>query len=183
MEGPVLRTRRLVLEPFSSGQVDGLLTLFRTPEVRRFLLDDQVVDRGWVISEVATSQALFETHGIGLWALRKREDEEPEEERILGAVGYRFFHQPPELQLVVALLPRWWGRGLATEACREVIRYGYQAAGLERIAADTDAGNDPSIRLMARLGLRFEGRVEKGGVDTLCYALEFEGGGGAFHVE
>lgn len=107
MAGPVLRTRRLRLEPFSEEEVDRLLSLFRTPEVRRFLLDDQVVDRAWMVSEVATSQTLFETHGVGLRALRKREGEGPEDEGIIGAVGYRFFHQPPELQLVVALLPRW----------------------------------------------------------------------------
>ncbi len=166
-DGPVLRTKRLVLEPFSEEHVDRLLTLFRAPEVRRFLLDDQVVDREWMVSEVATSEALFESHGYGLWALREKEDE-----GIIGAVGYRFFHEPPELQIVVALFPSWWGRGLATEACREAIRYGFEEVGFERIAADADAENEESLRLMERLGMHFEGRVTKGGLDTMCYGLE-----------
>ena len=55
--------------------MDRLLSLFRAPEVRRFLLDDQMVDRDWMMSEVATSEALFETHGCGLWALRTKVDE------------------------------------------------------------------------------------------------------------
>lgn len=59
-----------------------------------------------------------------------------------------------------------------------MIRYGFEEAGLERIAADTDAGNEASIRLMERLGMRFEGRVEKGGLDTLCYGLKPEVRGG-----
>ena len=69
------RTSRLVLEPFHGKHMDRLLSLFRAPEVRRFLLDDQMVDRDWMMSEVATSEALFETHGCGLWALRTKVDE------------------------------------------------------------------------------------------------------------
>ena len=101
------------------------------------------------------------------------------DEVIIGAVGYRFFHQPPELQLVVTLLPSWWGRGLATEACREAIRYGFEEVGFERIAADADPGNEESLRLMERLDMQFEGCVSKGGVDTACYGLGPEHAGSA----
>ncbi len=69
------------------------------------------------VGDRSASQVLFKTHGVGLWALWRKEPEDPQHARILGAAGYRFFHEPPEVQLVVALFPRARGRGLATEAC------------------------------------------------------------------
>jgi len=164
-----LRTDRLVFEPFSDQHLEGLLSVFQAPEVRRFLLDGRIVDRGWMETEVAVSRELFELSGYGLWALRRAGDDE-----VVGAVGYRFFYEPPELQLVVALAPELWGMGLATEACREAIRYGFEEGGLERIAADVDAENEASVRLIERLGMHRRGRRMGDGLDAIRYVLEPE---------
>jgi len=130
---PVLRSRRLVLEPLGLRHLDGLLELLRESGVRRYLLDDQLVDREWVAAELARSRVLFLQHGCGLWSLGIRE-----RGGMVGFCGYRFLHSPPELQLVCGLSPRHRRKGFATEACKEVIRYGFQDRGFERIVADTD---------------------------------------------
>jgi len=48
------------------------------------------------------------------------------------------------------------------------------------IRADTDAANEQFTRLMDRLGMTCVGRMEKFGLDTLCYALKVKdwGNGG-----
>jgi [ribosomal protein S5]-alanine N-acetyltransferase len=167
--GPRLLTRRLELCPFEPGDVEELFAIFRNAEVRRHLLDDQLVSRDWVAKEVLASGSHFARGGFGLWSIRRQG-----EGGIVGFCGYRYFHDPPELQLVCGLLPTYWGRGLATEACREVIRYGVEDLGFERIAADVDAANENSIRLMERLGMRFEGRGRRSGLDTVSHALSAE---------
>ncbi|MDO8431914.1 MAG: GNAT family protein [Candidatus Binatus sp.] len=49
------------------------------------------------------------------------------------------------------------GAGLATEAARTVIDYGFDSLGLNRVIATTDCRNIRSIALMKRLGMRQEG--------------------------
>jgi [ribosomal protein S5]-alanine N-acetyltransferase len=161
-----LRTERLVLSPFREADIDELLQIFRDADVRRYLLDDGLVDREWVSAEVRASTSHFAAHGYGLWCMRTDHGG-----GIIGFVGFRFFHEPPELQLVCGLLPGSWHRGLATEACRRVIRYAFEELGFDRVVADADAANADSVRLMQRLGMTYERRVDRARLDTVCYEL------------
>lgn len=126
-EGPVLRTERLTRHPFVENDIDELHRVFQDAEVRRYLLDGRLVSREWVADEVTRSSYLFEVHGYGLWSLRRTD-----RSAVIGFAGYRFFHEPPELQLVSGLLPPHWRRGLATEACRgAIVRVQHDPTGNE----------------------------------------------------
>lgn len=46
----------------------------------------------------------------------------------------------------------YWGRGLATEATREVARHGFGRLGLKEIFAEAVARNAASIRVLEKLG-------------------------------
>jgi RimJ/RimL family protein N-acetyltransferase len=48
------------------------------------------------------------------------------------------------------------GRGYATEAVRELIRVAFEELGLRRLIANAFAANEPSRRLMERVGMRRE---------------------------
>ncbi len=54
---------------------------------------------------------------------------------------------PGEVDMGFRLAREHWGRGLATEAAAEVLRFGFETLELERIIALVDAGNDRSIRV------------------------------------
>jgi ribosomal-protein-alanine N-acetyltransferase len=49
------------------------------------------------------------------------------------------------------------GQGLGTEALTAAIRFGFSEMQLNRIEAETIADNDPSTRLLDRLGFALEG--------------------------
>jgi [ribosomal protein S5]-alanine N-acetyltransferase len=163
---PALRTERLELRPFSAGDAAALHALFVDPEVRRYLLDDRVVEAGWVDGEIAASRDRFAGGGLGLWAIRRRDDD-----RVLGFVGFREFFQPPQLQLVYGLLPAAWGEGLATEASREAIRFAFDEVGLAEVVAATDPPNRRSLQVMDRLGMSFLEQTRVGGQPTAFYRL------------
>lgn len=57
------------------------------------------------------------------------------------------------------LARRYWGQGLATEAVKAVVRYGFQTLGLHRIEADVMPGNERSMRLLRTLGFVEEGQL------------------------
>lgn len=150
MPSNVLRTERLRLDPVASEDVDALHALFTDPVVRRWLLDDRVVPRRWTAAEVERSRRSFAEHGWGLWCLRLPDgDPGP-----IGFTGFREFHEPPVLELIWGLHPDHHGRGLATEAARAALRYGFERLGLDPIRTSIDAPNAPSLRVARRLGMR-----------------------------
>lgn len=144
-----LQTDRLTLTPFAEADLPELHALFTDPDVRRYLMDDLVVEKTWTADVVEKSTAMFRDIGYGLWAVRKT-GQRP----IIGFCGYwRFEHLKHPLQLIYGLLPNWWGRGLATEAARTMLDYGFDAVGFTEIIAATDPPNLASVRVMERLGM------------------------------
>ena len=65
-----------------------------------------------------------------------------------------------DVDIGFAFLPEYWGRGYAFESANAVMEYGRNALGLKRIAAITSADNESSVRLLEKLGFRFEGMVK-----------------------
>ena len=51
----------------------------------------------------------------------------------------------------------FWGRGLATQALRLLIQFGFEELGLNRIAAGHFAHNPASGRVMQKANMRYEG--------------------------
>ncbi len=75
------------------------------------------------------------------------------------------------------LAPDQWGKGYATEAAREIVRFGLEELGLHRVWAWCIADNVGSWRVMEKLGMRREGRLRENEFykgrwwDTLMYAI------------
>lgn len=167
MTPPVpITTERLVLSPFAPADAAALHDLWTNADVRRYLFDDEIIPRSFVDDEIAASERLMAEHGYGLWTMRPRTTAE-----IIGFCGYRYFHEPPQLQLLYGLHPGWWGRGLASEAARAMIRHGFEVNGFSRIIASADGPNVASVRVMERAGMRFWKREIVNGLDTIYYDL------------
>ena len=66
---PAVRTKHILLRPWTREDVDQLHALWTTAEVRRYLWDDTVITRNTAEQVVESHLATAETHGIGYWAL------------------------------------------------------------------------------------------------------------------
>lgn len=88
-----------------------------------------------------------------LWAL-----EIPGEADFIGFTGLQVpsFRASftPCVEVGWRLARAYWGRGLASEAARESVRFGFETAGLTEIVSFTVVGNVRSRRVMERLGMR-----------------------------
>jgi [ribosomal protein S5]-alanine N-acetyltransferase len=160
-----LTSARLQLLPFGRRDVDDLHRVFTEPGVRKYLWDDEVIAWEQTAGIVDKSVASFEANGFGLWAVRVTD-----EAALAGFCGFWYFHEPPQLELLYGLSTRYWGKGLATEAARAMIAFGFETLGFERIEASTDAANAASVRVMERAGMRFWKREMTNGLDTIYYA-------------
>jgi len=96
---------------------------------------------------------------------------------LIGSVGLRDIdaeHQQAELGFWIGR--EWWGSGYASEAANEVVRFGFDELGLNRIYAHHMVRNPAAGKVLRRIGMQQEGvlreRVRKWGVyeDVVVYA-------------
>ena len=173
MPGPDLETPRLRLAPFRTDEAGLLHQLWMDPLVRRYLWDDQVIPPEQTAEIVAKSEELFREHGYGLWSVRLRDDGSHPGD-LAGFAGYWHFRDPPELELLFGLAPTVWGRGLAAEASRALLRYAFDDLGFAEVRASTDTANQASLRVLEKLGMRLERNATVQGLETVFFSLRRE---------
>jgi ribosomal-protein-alanine N-acetyltransferase len=164
-----LRTQRLWLRPIAAADRGALHALWTEPAVRRFLWDDRVIDLATVDGVIERSAASFAGEGFGLYALR-----EAGRAALLGVAGIHRLQPGGEPELLYSLAPPCWGRGLASEASRALIADAFERLGFTRVLARTDVPNLASIEVMKRLGMKYQGESEEGGLPTVSYTLARE---------
>lgn len=178
--GPTLESARLRLDPATLDDAACLHALWTDVDVRRFLWDGVSIARAETESVVARSRELFRTRGFGLWLARERSDLRDRSARpdqigsassLVGFAGFWFFRDPPELELLYGLARSRWGVGFAVEMAHAVLRHGFHQLRFDGVRASTDFDNQASIRVMERLGMRFDGRLLVEGRDTVFHRL------------
>ncbi len=167
---PPLQTERLLLKPFGFAHEDALLALFADPQVGRYLWDAKPVSRETVRELIADSLAGLRDRALGHFALTPRQ----QPGQVIGFAGLRTMGATSEVELLYALEPAWWKRGLATEAARAVVRFGFEKASLVALWAGADPPNAASFRVMERLGLGFADERTIDGRPTRYYRLARE---------
>jgi RimJ/RimL family protein N-acetyltransferase len=78
------------------------------------------------------------------------------------AIGDVGFHGPPdddgEVEIGYALVPSARGAGLASEATGLLVEWAHRQPGVRVVTARVNPGNEPSRRLLARLGFAPDGK-------------------------
>jgi RimJ/RimL family protein N-acetyltransferase len=95
--------------------------------------------------------------GFTSWGVRLFVVEDP---RTL--VGWGGFKGPPQegaVELGYEIAPGWAGRGLATQAVRELLREAFGASEVESVVAHTPPEPGPSVRVLEKNGFHKEGEV------------------------
>jgi RimJ/RimL family protein N-acetyltransferase len=152
---PSLETDRLLLRPWRPAEdLDALSALNADPAVMRWVTPNRPLRREETADLLDRIVRHWDEHGFGLWAVVPRGE---------GAdcVGFAGLAIPSFLPVVLPavevgwrLAPAWWGRGLATEAARASIDFGFERLGLHSIVSIIDARNDRSLRVAEKLGMR-----------------------------
>ena len=162
----ILETERLLLRPMAPGDLDALVRIWNDPDVGRYLWDGRPVSREQAEAVLSTSLASFQQSGYGLWTLIQRDRAE-----VISVCGLGFFATMADVELIYSLARECWGRGLATEAARAVLRYGFDVLGLTRIIGLANPANVVSWRVLERLGFRFEELTSYNNEPLRRYAL------------
>ena len=166
-----LRTPRLVLRRFTLADAPALAEYRSVPEVARYQSWDAPYPLERAIAFVGW---LGEHHPdeTGEWyqvAIAEREDPD----RLIGDCGFRpRADEPGVVDIGFTLARGAQGRGYAAEAVGEVLRYLFDDRGKHKVCADCDTRNEPSRRLLERLGFVREGTLRESFQDGGAWASE-----------
>jgi len=167
-----LETERLRLRPFTLDDVDAYYQRISSdPDVMRYLPGGKPrprIDSQWVIGYFMRHADL---HGFGVWAL-----EDKASGTLIGHAGLEFIpNAQDEIEIAYTLAKAYWGRGLATEAARASLSYGFEALNLPEIYALAFPENAASQNIMRKLGMHYEGVTERYyGESLACYHITRE---------
>jgi ribosomal-protein-alanine N-acetyltransferase len=152
--------------PCAPEDLSRLHQMLTQADVRRYLMDDKVVEPGWVAELIESSRRTFAEASFGVWCVESRRDGS-----FAGLAGLRSSLGAREPQLVYALDPACRGQGLATEAATAVADYAFDELGYRELLASTDPPNLASIRVMERIGMRFLEASRAAGHPLVFYRL------------
>jgi ribosomal-protein-alanine N-acetyltransferase len=147
-----LHTGRLLLRPFRESDVDDALTYRNDAEFARFLPHiPRPFTRADAIRFVTTNMdelwERFPTFAIEM------------EGRLIGTVNLEIDADNQIVMLGYAIGRDHWGKGIALEAARAVVAWGFQALNLAKIWASTDERHRRSRRVLETLGMKHEGTL------------------------
>ncbi len=160
-----LLTERLQLRPWTLDDHAAFLAIVQDPAVMRYIGPGVIWSAAQVTEFIGRHMELQVRHGYCLWAVCPRE-----RGTLVGFCGGRPWSET-EVEIGWRLAQACWGKGYATEAARCAVKYLQEACGATRLMAHAQLANTGSIRVMEKLGMRYEGLREKHGNTVVQYAL------------
>lgn len=164
----ILHTHRLRVRQFTTADLDALHAICGDRRTMRYVGDGMVLDRGLCARWLDETLVDYASSGRGAWALEL--DATP------GVVGYGGIvsaRRRADPELIYALRPDLWGRGLASELVPALVAHAWQSCGLRRLVALVHPDNGASMRVLEKAGLHCAGEeLGPEGVGMLVYVIE-----------
>jgi ribosomal-protein-alanine N-acetyltransferase len=146
---PVLRTKRLILRPFTAADLPAFFEIMSDEQTNTFLpwFPVKTLDQAErMLEERYLSRCARGCHFAVCLGERP--------------IGYINLDGEAPYDLGYGLLPAYWGRGLAAEAARAVLDWA-RAQGFPYVTATHDRSNPASGRVMKKLGMTYRYSYEE----------------------
>jgi len=167
----ILETTRLILRRQVIEDLDALWALYCNPEITKYIPD---APRSYA---EAREELEWHRHGhpkypeLGLWATIHKETG-----KFIGRCGLLpwTIDGQREVEVAYTIAQEYWGQGLATEAARGILKYGFEKLNLPRLICLIDPENIASQKVAEKIGMTLEKKVD--GIDgddypTLIYSV------------
>lgn len=163
---PTVTTPRLMLRPFTPGDVAPLHRILNEPDILQYFPRPAAPSLDRVQALISRQLDHWQTHGLGWWAVQPHGHPE-----LAGWNGLQFLDETGEVEIGYLLSHAFWGRGLATEGARAGLRYGFETLGLGQIIGLVHPENTASQRVLEKLGMTRTGPAVYFEMDLLRYVV------------
>jgi len=151
----ILETERLILRQLTQEDAKFIFELLNDPSWIQNIGDRNIRTLDDARSYIEKGpRASYEKNGFGLYLIALKETGES-----VGMCGLIRREGLEDVDIGYALLPKFWSKGYAVEAARATKAYAKDVVGLNRLVAIVDPANEGSIRVLEKIGLRYEKMV------------------------
>lgn len=154
---PTLETDRLLLRKVRMDDAEDMFMYGSHPKVSKYTTWDRHESITHTKTFIQFVLSNYANKQPAPWGIEHKADG-----TFIGTIDFgmwQLHHKSAELGYVIS--QNYWGQGLATEAAREVIAFGFKKMDLVRIQARCFIENTASARVMEKLGMTYEGTLRK----------------------
>ena len=154
----ILETERLCLREIVASDAGFIVELLNQPSFIKYIGDRNVktLEKAREVIENIYRKSYAE-NGFGLWMVElKPEFSQSEMPERIGFCGFVRREGLPDADIGFALLPQFEKKGFAFESASAVMKYGKEKLTLPKILAITTQNNQSSVKLLEKLGFKFE---------------------------
>lgn len=163
----IFETERLTLSEFTAEDAPFILELVNTPSWLQYIGDRNVhtLDDARNYLQYGPLQS-YKKSGFGFYAVKLKDSNTP-----IGMCGLVKRDTLDDPDIGFAFLPSFEKQGYGYESALATLQYAKSEFQLSRILAITLETNAPSIRLLEKLGFRFEKRIPFGDEELMLFAF------------
>jgi len=151
-----LETERLILREFTFGDAEFIISLLNSPGWLQFIGDRNVktIDdaKNYLLNGPMKS---YSENGFGLSMVETKNGHTP-----IGMCGLIKRVTLEDIDIGFAFLPEFAGKGYAYEIASAMMAHAKNILGINKIVAITVEDNEHSIKLLNKIGLKFEKRIQ-----------------------
>tara|TARA_R110001632_G_scaffold17219_4_gene54822 strand:+ start:679 stop:1227 length:549 start_codon:yes stop_codon:yes gene_type:complete len=162
----LIETERLLLREITLDDIDELFKLHSDPVVQYYTGEPVVESIEEIERAILKRINDYEKYGFGRWATVLKDGM-----HFVGWAGLAYLPEFDEIDLGYRFLPKYWSLGIATEASRAILTYGFDALKLKKIIAIAMKEHKASIKVMEKIGMEFDkfAPYEPGSEDAAWY--------------
>lgn len=160
-----IETERLILRKFTVEDLDELYRLYSNSKVMKYV-GKGILTKAETEARILSIIKSWEKYNLGMWAVVHQRDN-----KMIGRCGLCFLDNTPEVELGYLLNPAYWHQGLATEASKASLKYGFEELNLEKIVAVAQPKNIASRRVMEKVGMKYEKEANYYHTNVVYYTI------------
>ncbi len=171
MRTNLITTARLNLCHVSKEDARFIIELLNTPGWIQFISNRNSITtleaaENYIVSVLIKGYEMF---GFGLYLVKLKG-----KNISIGLCGLVKRGSLEHADIGFAFLPEFFGKGYAFESAVAVIKYAVKNLGMKKVLAITNTDNIKSVRLLEKLGLKFEKKIRLPGEskEVLLYSLK-----------
>ena len=153
-----IETERLILRGLLPSDAANMFELDSSPEVHKYLGNNPIQKIEQAENAIANIRQQYLDTGIGRWATIEKSTGE-----FIGWSGLKFITEQENNQtnfhdVGYRFIPKYWGRGYATESTKSALEYAFTTMNLKEVIGTCHEENSASRKVLEKCGLQF---VEK----------------------
>ena len=168
----IIETERLKLREFNSADGEMIFELLNSPGWLKYIGTRSIETTDDAINYIETKlRKGYKESGFGFYLVELKSTGEK-----IGMSGLVKRDGLDNVDVGFALLPQFENKGYAYESTAAVMKFAKEQLKLSKLAAITVPYNTPSIKLLEKLGMKFDKKINIPGdpEDLLLYEIELE---------